>query len=281
MPSTRPTLTPAIRTADLSSSPATSRERDLRRRRRAPSRADGRSSIFRTRTASASRTARVKSADLGGRCSCRRLLGDPGLRVLAPVAPDEGASRGGRPTPRTPAAEGRRGSFPPSRRATRSATSKATLQVVRDRHHRRVHPVPQVDHDAGEDVRRDRVEAGRRLVEEEDLGLQRDGPGEADAPAHAAGELRRALPLDAGQPHEREALGDARRHLVRVILVCRLSAKAMFSPTRHRVEERPLLERHPEAAADLVAPRAGGGPEVLPLDLAPSPRRARGARSCA
>ena len=99
---------------------------------------------------------------------------------------------------------------------------------------------------------------GRRLVEEEDLRLQRDGAREADAPPHAARELRRALPLDAGEPHQVEALGHARADLVAASSSCAASSgKAMFSPTRHRVEERPFLERHPEAPPDLVAPGRG------------------------
>src|SRR3546814_13854135 len=44
-----------------------------------------------------------------------------------------------------------------------------------------------VDH-----VRAVRIEAGRRLVEEEDFGSRRDGAGEGDALLHAAGKLGRA-----------------------------------------------------------------------------------------
>ncbi len=42
-----------------------------------------------------------------------------------------------------------------------------------------------------DDVAHDGVEAGGRLVEENDLGLGGDGAGEADALAHAAGKLGR------------------------------------------------------------------------------------------
>ena len=40
-----------------------------------------------------------------------------------------------------------------------------------------------------------RVEGGERLVEQEDLGLHRQRPGNRDALAHAAGKLRRS-PVD-------------------------------------------------------------------------------------
>src|SRR3546814_692381 len=43
-----------------------------------------------------------------------------------------------------------------------------------------------------DNVRADRIEAGRRLVEEEDFGSRRDGAGEGDALLHAAGKLGRA-----------------------------------------------------------------------------------------
>ena len=51
--------------------------------------------------------------------------------------------------------------------------------VVGDRHDGRLHLAADAEDDLGDDVGRDRVEAGVRLVEEQDLGLVRDGPREA------------------------------------------------------------------------------------------------------
>src|SRR5205823_3761829 len=52
--------------------------------------------------------------------------------------------------------------------------------VVGDRHRRRAELAHRFDDKIVYDIAHDRVEPGRRLVEEEDLGLGRDGPGEPD-----------------------------------------------------------------------------------------------------
>ncbi len=47
-------------------------------------------------------------------------------------------------------------------------------------------------------LRADGIEAGRRLVEEDDLRVERQRPGERDALDHAAGEFGRELVADVG-----------------------------------------------------------------------------------
>ena len=64
-----------------------------------------------------------------------------------------------------------------------------------------------------DDAGRDGIEAGRRLVVEDDLGLHRDGAREAHALAHASRQIRRPHVLDARQVHPREVLRDALRQL--------------------------------------------------------------------
>ena len=53
------------------------------------------------------------------------------------------------------------------------------------------------------------VEARGRLVEEDDLGLVDEGPGDRHALAHAARDLRGVLVAHAGQAHLLELLLDA------------------------------------------------------------------------
>ncbi len=104
------------------------------------------------------------------------------------------------------------------------------------------------------------VEARGRLVEEDDLGLVDEGPGDRHALAHAARDLRRVLVAHAGQAHLLELLLDAA-----LDLACR---QARLFPQRegdvvghrHRVEEGPALEYDPVAPPDLVeGARRGAG----------------------
>ena len=73
----------------------------------------------------------------------------------------------------------------------------------------------------------DGIEARRRLVVEDDLGLQGQRAGQADALLHAAREVARAHALDAGQPHQLERLLDAREDLLVGHLVPELLAQAV------------------------------------------------------
>ena len=76
------------------------------------------------------------------------------------------------------------------------------------------------------------IEARRRLVVQDDLGLEGDRPGERDALAHAARELRRHLALDARQADHRQLLGHDRGDLCRRLVgVLARAGNAMFSST--------------------------------------------------
>ena len=55
-----------------------------------------------------------------------------------------------------------------------------------------------------EPARADRIEAGRRLVEEEDIRIERHGARHAGALEHAAADLGRVELLEAREPDERQ-----------------------------------------------------------------------------
>ena len=103
-----------------------------------------------------------------------------------------------------------------------------------------------------EGVGADRVEAGRRLVEEDDVGVERDRPGEAGALLHAAGELGgelRRRRSAAGRPSttlSRASASRSRRLDVEELAHRRLDVLL----DGQRREQRPLLEEHPPAPAD-------------------------------
>ena len=66
------------------------------------------------------------------------------------------------------------------------------------------HPLPGADQSV-DLARRDGVEPGGRLVEEEDVRVQRKGAGDGHALGHAAGNLRRQLVgVFYRQPHHAE-----------------------------------------------------------------------------
>ena len=138
---------------------------------------------------------------------------------------------------------------------------------MRDRDRRRLEAGAHLLDHLHDDVRRDRVEAGRRLVEEQVLGLEGDRPREPHAPLHAPRELGRPLFLDAGQTHELEALGHPLCDLLFRLLRVSRERKRDVLADAHRVEERAFLERHPELAAQSVALAGRCGPQVLPVDL--------------
>src|SRR5262249_2939084 len=62
----------------------------------------------------------------------------------------------------------------------------------------------QLEDQVVEQARADRVEAGARLVEEEDLGIERHRAREAGALLHAAADLARVVLLEAAQADQRE-----------------------------------------------------------------------------
>ena len=109
-------------------------------------------------------------------------------------------------------------------------------------------------------LRGDRIEAGGRLVVEDDRGLRDRRARDADALLLTAGEARGHAVLEAGERDAREPLVDARLDLV--------LGEAREAPQRERdvvadghvIEERVVLEEHPELEAHLLELELGGLP---------------------
>ena len=97
-----------------------------------------------------------------------------------------------------------------------------------------------------------RVEAGGRLVIQNNLRTGRERARQADALLHAAREIGRAHRLGPRQPDRLEALGDARAHLGLGPVVVLVEAIGDVLADRHRVEQRGALEQHRRLAPHLA-----------------------------
>ncbi len=95
-------------------------------------------------------------------------------------------------------------------------------------------------------LRRDRVEAGGGLVVEDDRRVRDGGAGDADALLLPAGEARGHALLEAGERDAREPLGDARGDLVFGQGVEAAQREGDVVGDGEVIEERVVLEEHPE-----------------------------------
>ena len=89
---------------------------------------------------------------------------------------------------------------PSSRTSTRSASFERLVDVVGDEQDGRPVPAPQLEHqlvhlDAGQGV-----EGAERLVEQQQVGVADQGPGQRDALGLAAGERQRPGVVLVGEP---------------------------------------------------------------------------------
>ena len=123
-----------------------------------------------------------------------------------------------------------------------------------------------------DDIGHDRIEAGGRLVEEQDLGLRGDGAREPDALAHAARQLGRPQVGDIGAEPDLRECGD------RAFL--RLGAPELLDveqperdvlPDRQAVEQSGTLEQHPELLHHLLAGAAAEPDHLLAVDYDRAP----------
>ena len=117
---------------------------------------------------------------------------------------------------------------------------------------------------------RNRIEAGRRLVVEQDARLGGHRARDRHAAALAARQLRRHPVDELAQADEAEHLGDARVRLVDRPSELLEQLVADVLADGERVEQRPFLEDHPEVGADRHQ-----------LRLRPCRRSARRSRRCA
>src|SRR6185295_4298951 len=124
-----------------------------------------------------------------------------------------------------------------------------------------------VDDEIVDDVGHDRVEAGRRLVEEDDLGIGGNGAGETHPLLHAARQLRRVELADLGSEPDLAELGEGNvPGLAPAHLLALDEAEGDVLPDGERIEQRRSLEQHAEARQDLVALRPRQAYHLLAAD---------------
>ena len=105
------------------------------------------------------------------------------------------------------------------------------------------------------------IEAGGRLVEEDDLRLGGDGAGERHALLHAAGELGRKELADSAPPARRRPACRARSPWPGAagMPLALDQPEGDVLPDRQTVEQGRALEQHAEVPAHLLAVAAGAG----------------------
>ena len=126
------------------------------------------------------------------------------------------------------------------------------VDVVGDDEEGRVDLGVEVDEELVDVRRADRVQAGVRLVDEEDLRVEDEGPGEAGALAHPAGDLAGQLVLGAGETDELHLLAHDGGDLGLALAGVLAQREGDVVEEAHRAEEGAVLEEHPEELADLV-----------------------------
>ena len=119
--------------------------------------------------------------------------------------------------------------------------------VMGDRQRGRPQIAHPLDDQLVDHVAHDRVEAGCRLVEEDDLGLRRDGAGQSHALLHAAGQFGGeqvgdvGAQADLGQRVDGQPLGLGQLHAAALD-----QAERDVLPDGQGVEQRGPLEQHAE-----------------------------------
>ena len=140
------------------------------------------------------------------------------------------------------------------------------VDVVGDDQERGVDLGVQVDDELVEERRTHRVEAGVGLVEEHDLRVEHQGPGQAGALAHTAGDLTGQLVLGAEQTHQVHLLHDDVADLGLGLLGVLAQRERDVVVEVHRAEHGAVLEQHAEQLADLVELLLGAARDVGALD---------------
>ncbi len=164
----------------------------------------------------------------------------------------------------------------------RVSTSRK-IEVVADvedagqlvRHHDDGGPetVAQLEDQVVEPLRADRIEAGRGLVEEQDVGIERHGARQTGALAHAAADLGRIESLEPAQPDQRQFQRHQFGDLGGAEFCVFVQRQRHVLGQRHRAPQRAALEQHAETPADLHAPLGSRGPEALAVVIDVAARR--------
>ena len=120
-----------------------------------------------------------------------------------------------------------------------------------------------VDHRA-----HDRVKAGGRFVEEQDIGLRGDGTGERHALLHAAGEFGRVEVTDGrGEADLGQEVSCVRRAFGAAQPALREETEDHVLPDRKAVKEGAVLEQHADTGAGGFLFVAWQGEDVGAVDL--------------
>src|SRR5687767_13590024 len=119
-----------------------------------------------------------------------------------------------------------------------------------------------------DDLAHDRIEAGGRLVEKDDLRLGRDGTGQGHALLHAAGQFSRIelrdirAKADGSELPQRDLLGFGA-----VEALAGDQAERHVLPDRERIEQGAALEQHAELVHDLFALAGRHARDLVAVDL--------------
>ena len=108
-------------------------------------------------------------------------------------------------------------------------------------------------------VAADRIEVGRRLVEDEDARPERQQPRDREPLLFAAGERRRIAALEAREPDRGERPRDPRRHLARIDAHLLEPEDDLLRDVGREELRFEVLEDHADRAGELADAAAGDG----------------------
>ena len=135
-------------------------------------------------------------------------------------------------------------------------------QLVGHHDHGRAQTVAQLEDQVIETARADRVQPGRRLVEEQHLRIERHGARQAGPLAHAAADLGRIVVLEPGKAHQ----GELERHDLAHFRGAQVGVLAERQRDvlgkRHRAPQGTALVEHAKAMHELLAFLRRGVPEA-------------------
>src|SRR5581483_2676440 len=106
------------------------------------------------------------------------------------------------------------------------------VDLVRDEEHRLLRLAPDTEQLQLHDLASLRVERRKRLVHDQNLGVDRQGPGEIAALLHATGELVRIVILEPREAHELDELERA------LLVFLSVSTAAAFEAKEHVLQHR-------------------------------------------
>src|SRR6267154_2246189 len=135
-------------------------------------------------------------------------------------------------------------------------------ELVCDDHDGGAQAVAQIEDEIVEPPRADRVEARRRLVEEEDVRIERHRARQAGALPHASTDFRRRVVLEARETAQRELERGERGDFLPADVGVLLQRQGHVLQQRHRAPQRAALVEQSEASQEALALRRRHLPET-------------------